>query len=106
MKEKNGEHPFGDIGQLILLCLFLVVWITDSFFLHKSTFLSEHFPLYIRLVILALSFIAAVYLFNIFGPVLNWLGKDSVINLLLTMFFSVAIIEPIAFILKNIVCEK
>ena len=55
MKEKNGEHPFGDIGQLILLCLFLGVWIADSFFLRKSTFLSEHFPLYIRLIILGLS---------------------------------------------------
>lgn len=52
------------------------------------------------------AFYAAVYLFNIFGPVLNWLGKDSVINLLLTMFFSVAIIAPIALILKNIVGEK
>jgi len=64
MKEKNGEHPFGDIGQLILLCLFLVVWITDSFFLRKSTYLSEHFPVFIRLIILALSFITAVYLFK------------------------------------------
>ena len=33
MKEKRGEHPFGDAGQFILLGLFLVVWIGDSFFL-------------------------------------------------------------------------
>ncbi|MCK4646622.1 MAG: isoprenylcysteine carboxylmethyltransferase family protein [Candidatus Aminicenantes bacterium] len=63
MKEKNGEHPFGDAGQLILLGLFLVVWAVDSFFLHKSTFLSDYVPLYIRLVILGLVFITATYLF-------------------------------------------
>ena len=40
MKEKNGEHPFGDAGQLILLGVFLVVWVGDSFFLRKTNFLS------------------------------------------------------------------
>jgi protein-S-isoprenylcysteine O-methyltransferase Ste14 len=63
MKEKKGEHPFGDAGQLILLGLFLVVWAVDSFFLHKSTFVSDHVPLSIRLVILALALITGVYLF-------------------------------------------
>ena len=63
MKEKNGEHPFGDAGQLILLGLFLVVWAADSFFLHKSTFLSHYVPLYIRLVILGFALITAIYLF-------------------------------------------
>jgi len=62
MKEKKGEHPFGDAGQLILLGLFLLVWAGDSFFLHKSTFLSGYVPLFIRLVILALTLITAAYL--------------------------------------------
>ena len=62
MKEKRGEHPFGDAGQFILLGLFLVVWIGDSFFLKKSTFLSESVPLLIRLVFLGLSLITAIYL--------------------------------------------
>jgi len=62
MKGKNGEHPFGDIGQLILLGLFLVVWVVDSFFLRISTFLSGYVPMYIRLVILGLALITAVYL--------------------------------------------
>jgi protein-S-isoprenylcysteine O-methyltransferase Ste14 len=62
MKEKKGEHPFGDAGQLILLGLFLVVWAGDSFFLHKSTFVSDYVPLFIRLVILALILIPAGYL--------------------------------------------
>ena len=64
MKEKNGEHPFGDAGQLILLGVFLVIWVGDSFSLHKSTFLSDYLPLYIRLVILGLTLIIAMYLFR------------------------------------------
>lgn len=64
MKEKNGEHPFGDAGQLISLGGFLVVWVGDSFFLHQSTFLSGYVPLYIRLVILGLTLITAMYLFR------------------------------------------
>ena len=63
IKERKGEHPFGDAGQLILLALFLVVWAGDSFFLHKSTFVSDYVPLSIRLVILGLVLITGVYLF-------------------------------------------
>lgn len=63
MKERNGEHPWGDTGQLILLGLFLVVWGSDSFFLRKSIFLSDYLPVYIRLAILALTSLTAAYLF-------------------------------------------
>ena len=62
MKEKNGEHPFGDAGQLILLALFLILWIADSFFLRTSTFLSDHVPLYVRLLFLGLALVTAAYL--------------------------------------------
>ena len=62
MKEKNGEHPFGDSGQLILLVLFLIIWVVDSFLLQISTFLSDDISLYIRLVILGLLIVTAVYL--------------------------------------------
>ena len=64
MKEKNGEHPFGDAGQLLSLGVFLVVWVGDSFFLRRSTFLSDHVPLYIRLIILGLTLITAMCLFR------------------------------------------
>ena len=63
-KEKNGEHPFGDAGQLILFVLFLSVWGGDSFFLGRSTFLSVYLPLYLRLSILALAITMALYLFR------------------------------------------
>jgi protein-S-isoprenylcysteine O-methyltransferase Ste14 len=62
MKEKNGEHPLGDVGQLILLALFLIVWIADSFFLRTSTFLSDHIPLYVRLLFLGLALAIGAYL--------------------------------------------
>jgi protein-S-isoprenylcysteine O-methyltransferase Ste14 len=62
MKEKKGEHPFGHSGQLILLFLFLLIWVVDSFFLQISTFLSDNFSLYIRLVILMAILLCAVYL--------------------------------------------
>jgi len=62
MKNKNGEYPGGDKGQIIFFCLFLTVWTIDSIF-HISTFLSEYSPFYLRLAILLISLITAVYLF-------------------------------------------
>ena len=59
---KQGEHPFGDAGQLILLGLFLVVWVGDSFFLRKSTFLSDSIPSYIRQIIFGLFLVTAFFL--------------------------------------------
>ena len=64
MKEKNGEHPYGDAGQLILLGLFLLVWVGDSFFLRLSTFPADYLPRYIRLSFLVLSLIIAGCLFK------------------------------------------
>ena len=62
VREKTGEHPFGDAGQLILLVLFQILWIVDSFFLRTSTFLSDAIPLYIRLLFLGLALVTAAYL--------------------------------------------
>ena len=59
LPEKNGEHPYGDAGQLILLGLFLVIWLGDSFLVHSSTFLANYVPLVLRLIILGLALVAA-----------------------------------------------
>ncbi|MGA1863806.1 MAG: methyltransferase family protein [bacterium] len=59
---ENGEHPFGDTGQLILLYLFLLILMGDSFFFRKSTFLSDYVPWYIRMIILGLSLVTAFFL--------------------------------------------
>jgi protein-S-isoprenylcysteine O-methyltransferase Ste14 len=62
MKEKRGEHPFGDFGQLILAVLFLVVWVGDSFFLHWSTFLKHWVPESIRMGLLGLALLFVLIL--------------------------------------------
>jgi protein-S-isoprenylcysteine O-methyltransferase Ste14 len=62
MGAREGEHPFGDAGQLIALAAFLTVWIADSFFLRASTFLSEYVPLYLRLPASGLCLATAVLL--------------------------------------------
>jgi protein-S-isoprenylcysteine O-methyltransferase Ste14 len=64
MEEKNGEHPYGDFGQLIFLGLFFLVWVADSFFLHLSTFLSASIPLSLRLLVLGCALGIAIYLFK------------------------------------------
>ncbi len=62
MKSRNGEHPFGDTGQLILLLCFMIIWVGDSFFLRISTFASAYVPLSVRLFVTAFVMILAVYL--------------------------------------------
>jgi protein-S-isoprenylcysteine O-methyltransferase Ste14 len=62
MEGKNGEHPFGDAGQLLLFIFFLAVWVADSFFLHESIFLSNYVPTFVRLLASALTFVAAIFL--------------------------------------------
>jgi protein-S-isoprenylcysteine O-methyltransferase Ste14 len=57
----EGEHPYGDLGQLILLVAFLIVWIADSFFLKWTTFLASIIPLWLRLSVAVLIFGLAVY---------------------------------------------
>jgi protein-S-isoprenylcysteine O-methyltransferase Ste14 len=54
-----GEHTFGDMGQVILLLIFLTVWIADSFFLHYSTFLSNYVSLWVKIPMAAIILVIA-----------------------------------------------
>jgi len=45
----SGEHTVGDVGQIILACLFAVMWIADTFFLKYTTVLNSYVPLGIRI---------------------------------------------------------
>jgi protein-S-isoprenylcysteine O-methyltransferase Ste14 len=56
-----GEHRFSDIGQLILYCLFMALWLSDIF-LEYSNFLNAHIPPAIRLPIGVLLLIIAGYM--------------------------------------------
>jgi protein-S-isoprenylcysteine O-methyltransferase Ste14 len=51
MKEKNGEHPFGDAGQTILFVLFMLVWAADSFWLEISTLPTAYISIYVRIIV-------------------------------------------------------
>ena len=69
-----GEHAFGDLGQLILLAIFLIIWISDSFFLEYSTLSLDTINNLVRMIIgfpiLIISGIFAKYgLGIIFGEV-------------------------------------
>ena len=44
-----GEYPWGDIGQIIFLMLFLIVWIADSFLFNYSTFLADAVANYVKI---------------------------------------------------------
>ncbi len=69
-----GEHAFGDLGQIIFLIIFLIIWISDSFFLKYSTYSQNTMPNMVRMIIgfpiLIISGIFAKYgLGIIFGEV-------------------------------------
>lgn len=59
---RHGEHPYGDLGQIIILLGFLVIWILDSFVFQYSTFLSLHVSIYLRLIFVFLILLLAIYL--------------------------------------------
>jgi protein-S-isoprenylcysteine O-methyltransferase Ste14 len=44
-----GEHPLGDAGQFVLACLFVVVWLIDTFILKYTTFLNQYVSLAARI---------------------------------------------------------
>src|SRR5271157_3815866 len=66
-ERKKGEHPFGDAGQLILLAVFLTVWVSDSFYLHWSTFMSNWIPHSVRMGLL--------YVMLVVVAILLWTGR-------------------------------
>ena len=70
----TGEHKVGDIGQLVLACLFVVVWAGDTFFLHATLSLNDYFPLVVRIplgvALLGISgYLAGAGLSIVFGEV-------------------------------------
>ncbi len=57
-----GEHKFSDIGQLILLFSFLILWVLDSFVFKFSTFLIQYVPNYVRGILSSFTLILAGFL--------------------------------------------
>lgn len=59
-----GEHPYGDLGQIVFLALFLIVWGLDSFVFKFSTILTATIPLAVRLSGTALFLGLSFYLYR------------------------------------------
>ena len=59
--DASGEHPYGDLGQIICLAAFLALWILDVFVLRVSTLLAQFIPLSVRLAFAGLVFVPAIY---------------------------------------------
>ncbi len=70
-KDKGGEHPLGDAGQLVLFLLFVAVWVIDSFFLRFSTRPAESVPLIPRIVLAGVVLVAAVMLVKAAHPIMD-----------------------------------
>lgn len=58
----TGEHKIGDIGQIVIVLLFAVIWIADTFFLSYTTYLNQYIHLAIRIPCGAVVLIIAGYL--------------------------------------------
>lgn len=59
-----GEHPYGDLGQIVFIALFLIIWVLDSFVFKFSTVLTGYIPLAVRLIVAAIFFGISLYLFR------------------------------------------
>ena len=57
-----GEHRLGDMGQLISLVVFLLVYIGDGFIFKFSVFLNESISLAIRIPVAVIAFAVSFYL--------------------------------------------
>ncbi len=69
-----GEYKFGDAGQLILLIIFLIIWVLDSFVFSFSTKLMELIPWFVRyplavLVLVFSGYLARSGLRTVFGEI-------------------------------------
>jgi protein-S-isoprenylcysteine O-methyltransferase Ste14 len=58
----TGEHKIGDAGQFALACLFIAIWILDTFFLRYTTILNSYVPLSIRILFGAVFLVISGYL--------------------------------------------
>jgi protein-S-isoprenylcysteine O-methyltransferase Ste14 len=62
MEAKQGEHPLGDRGQLVLFLIFMLVWIADSFIFNWSTVFTPLVPVLLRWTLAIVLFILAFML--------------------------------------------
>ena len=62
MKERQGEHPLGDVGQIIAFIIFIIIWAADSFLFDFSTQLNARVPFYSKTIVTIVIFAVSLYL--------------------------------------------
>ena len=60
-KDLAGEHSVGDIGQIILLILFIAGWLVDKDILHFSVFFTPTVSIYLRVLLSLPVFLLALF---------------------------------------------
>ncbi len=73
-QDLTGEHFLGDLGQIILLIIFLALWIVDSFFINYSNFISKYIPLFVKtplsiIILFSAGYLAKTGLNIVFGEI-------------------------------------
>ena len=61
-ERSDGEHPYGDRGQVVCLILFVLTWALDSFVFKRTTMPAGVIPLSVRLAAAGLVFALAICL--------------------------------------------
>jgi len=105
----TGEHKIGDAGQVILACLFALIWVSDTFFFNYTTGLNSYVPFGIRMpfgiALLVLSgYLAKTGLSIVFGEKRDDPGviRKSVFNMVRHPIYLSEILLYLGFLLLNI----
>lgn len=60
-EELTGEHKLGNAAQIVLACVFVAVWIADTFIFKYTTFLNRYLPFAVRIMPGAVALILSGY---------------------------------------------
>ena len=83
-----GEHSVGDIGQIILLILFIAGWLVDKDILHFSVFFTQTVSIYLR-VLLSLPVFLLAFFFARSGLKTVFVEKRKELAVIKTGVFSI-----------------
>jgi protein-S-isoprenylcysteine O-methyltransferase Ste14 len=56
------EHTVDDVGQIVLACLFMAVWISDTIFFKYTVFLNQYVPTSVQIPVGAFILVLSAYL--------------------------------------------
>jgi len=108
-KDLAGEHSVGDIGQILLLILFIAGWLVDKDILHFSVFFTPTVSIYLRVLLSLPVFLLAFFfarsgLKTVFGEERNELAviKTGVFSIVRHPIYLGAILLYLGFIIISL----